>query len=130
MHYFYLMYIPMLHDAQPTRLASASDRSSKASHLSASESSASLMPAERLTSGYIEPAVNVSKIFSEQSGLPLSQIRSVRQAPSSVVTEQYLQARAASAPIYIQNMSATRTERISNLYADTPRFRNQIDILA
>ena len=61
---------------------------------------------------------------------PPSQIRSARQAPSTIVTEQYLQARAASGPVYIQNVSATRTERISNLYADAPRFRNQLDILA
>ena len=112
----------------PTRLASASDRSSKASHISAS-SSASLMPAERLTAGYIEPAENVSKIFSEQSGLPFSK-SGLFGRPLLCCYRTILQARAASAPIYIQNMSATRTERISNLYADTPRFRNQIDILA
>jgi len=62
--------------------------------------------------------------------LPISQIRSARQAPSTVLTEEYLKARSALGPVYIQNMSATRTERISNLYADAPRFRNQVDILA
>ena len=88
------------------------------------------MPSERQTAGYVEPPKPASRIFSEHSGLPVSQIRSARQAPSTVVTEQYLQARAALGPVYIQNMSATRTERISNLYADAPRFKNQIDILA
>ena len=120
----------MLHDPQPTRLSSASDVSSKILHRNTVDAGASLMPSERLTSGYIEPTENVSRIFSEHSGLPISQIRSARQAPSTIVTEQYLQARAASGPVYIQNVSATRAERISNLYAEAPRFRNQIDILA
>ena len=124
------MYVPMLHDAQPTRLAAATNRTTKAARPPALEDSARLMPVERQTNGYIEPAEPISRIFSEQSGLPISQIRSARQAPSAVVTEQYLQAKAASGPAYIQNVSATRTERISNLYADAPRFRNQIDILA
>ena len=120
----------MLHDAQPTRLATANERTSKSAQSATLADSASLMPVERQTSGYIEPSEPVSRIFSEHSGLPVSQIRSTRQAPSTIVTEQYLQARIASGPVYIQNVSATRTERISNLYADAPRFRNQIDILA
>ena len=88
------------------------------------------MPVERQTKRYVEPTDSVSRIFSEQSGLQISQIRSARQAPSAVVTEQFLQARAAYSPGYVQNMAATRAERISNLYAEAPRFRNQIDILA
>ena len=120
----------MLHDAQPTRLTSATERTSKSANSNAPSDSASLMPAERLTAGYIEPAKPISRIFSEHSGMPVSQIRSARQAPSTVVTEEYLKARASSGPVYIQNVGATRTERISNLYADAPRFKNQIDILA
>ena len=130
MHYFRNMYVPMLHDPQPTRLSSALNDSSKTVRRNTGDDGANLMPSERLTSGYIEPTENVSRIFSEHSGLPISQIRSARQAPSTIVTEQYLQARAASGPVYIQNVSATRAERISNLYAEAPRFRNQIDILA
>ena len=124
------MYAPMIHNAQPTRLAAATDRTSKSASYAALEDSASLMPVERQTNGFIEPAQPISRILSEHSGLPISQIRSARQAPSAIVTEQYLQARAASNPVYIQNMSATRAERISNSYSDAPRFRNQIDILA
>ena len=120
----------MLHDAQPTRLAAANERTSRTTRLPALEDSAKLMPVERQTNGYIEPAEPISRIFSEHSGLPISQIRSARQAPSAIVTEQYLRARAASGPVYIQNVSSTQTERISNSYADAPRFRNQIDILA
>ena len=120
----------MLHDTQPTRLTAATDRTSKSANSFASSDIASLMPSERQTSGYIEPAKSISRIFPDHSGMPISQIRSARQAPSAILTEQYLKARAASGPVYIQDMSATRSERISNLYADAPRFRNQIDILA
>ena len=125
-----VMYSPILQDAHTTRLTSAIERTSKSTRLASTTDIASLMPAERQTAGYIEPAKPISRIFSEHSGLPVSQIRSTRQAPSAILTEQYLKARAALGPVYIQNMSATRTERISNLYADAPRFRNQVDILA
>ena len=124
------MYAPILQDTQTTRLSSAIERTSKAARVPSATDSASLMPVERQTAGYIEPAEPISRIFSEHSGLPISQIRSARQAPSTVLTEEYLKARSALGPVYIQNMSATRTERISNLYADAPRFRNQVDILA
>jgi hypothetical protein len=33
-------------------------------------------------------------------------------------------------PEFQQNIMATRIQRTSNLYAETPRFRNQLDILA
>ena len=124
------MYVPMLHDAQPTRLATATNKSSKLAQPQDLAVSARLMPVERQTSRYVEAMEPISRIFSEHSGLPISQIRSNRQAPSTVVTEEYLRARAASSPVYIQNMSSTRTERISNSYADAPRFKNQIDIIA
>jgi len=124
------MYAPILQDTHTTRLSSAIERTSKAARVPSTTDSASLMPVERQTAGYIEPAEPISRIFSEHSGLPISQIRSARQAPSTVLTEEYLKARSALGPVYIQNMSSTRTERISNLYADAPRFRNQVDILA
>ena len=124
------MYVPMIPETQPTRLAAASPRTSKSADFHARVDSASLMPVERQTQRYVESAEPISRIFSEQSGMQMSQIRSARQAPSAVVTEQFLQARAAYSPGFVQNMAATRAERISNLYADAPRFRNQIDILA
>ena len=92
----------MIHDAQPTRLAAATDRTSKSASYAALKDSASLMPLERQSNAFIEPAQPISRIFSEHSGLPISQIRSARQAPSAIVTEQYLQARAASGPVYVR----------------------------
>ncbi|MDB2323965.1 hypothetical protein N9W44_00175 [Alphaproteobacteria bacterium] len=53
-----------------------------------------------------------------------------RQAPSSVSSEQFLAARSLMAPVFQHNVLATKMARISNLHAETPRFRDQIDILA
>ena len=57
-------------------------------------------------------------------------IASPRLAPSAISTEQALQSRALLMPEFKQSVLATRILRTSNLYADTPRFRNQLDILA
>ena len=57
-------------------------------------------------------------------------IVSPRLAPSTVSTEKALQARSLLAPEFQHNVMATRMQRTSNLLADMPRFRNQIDILA
>ena len=57
-------------------------------------------------------------------------ISSPRLAPSAISTEQALRARALMMPEFQQNIMATRIQRTSNLYAETPRFRNQLDILA
>jgi hypothetical protein len=57
-------------------------------------------------------------------------IASPRLAPSTISTEQALQARSQMAPEFQHNVMATRILRTSNLYAETPRFRNQLDILA
>ena len=60
---------------------------------------------------------------------PLS-IMSQRLAPSTISSERALEARSLMMPEFSHNVAATRALRISNLYADTPRFRNQLDILA
>ena len=57
-------------------------------------------------------------------------ITSPRLAPSAISTEQALQARSLLAPEFQHSMMSTRILRTSNLHAETPRFRNQLDILA
>lgn len=59
-----------------------------------------------------------------------SMIASPRLAPSAVTAEQALSSRVQMAPEFMHNVMATRMQRTSNLLADMPRFRNQIDILA
>jgi hypothetical protein len=53
-----------------------------------------------------------------------------RLAPSTVTAERALEARTLLAPQFQHNVMATRMARTSNLMADAPRFRNQLNILA
>jgi hypothetical protein len=53
-----------------------------------------------------------------------------RQAPSAVSSEQFLAARSLMAPAFQHNIMATKMARISNLHAEAPRFRDQVDLLA
>lgn len=53
-----------------------------------------------------------------------------RLAPSTVTTERALEARTLLAPQFQHNVMATRIARTSNLMADAPRFRSQLDVLA
>ena len=53
-----------------------------------------------------------------------------RQAPSAVSSEQFLAARSLMAPVFQHNILATKMARISNLHAEAPRFRDQVDLLA
>lgn len=57
-------------------------------------------------------------------------LASPRLAPSTVTSEQAIQSRTLLSPQFQHNMMATRIMRISNLLAEAPRFRNQLDILA
>lgn len=57
-------------------------------------------------------------------------IASPRLAPSTISTEEALASRVQMAPEFMHNVMATRMLRTSNMYADMPRFRNQLDILA
>ncbi len=100
------------------------------SAITSEQSSATFMPTQRQTTAGIEPLMASPKISAEQSSLALSQIRSKKQAPSAILTEQFLMARALLNPGYVHNSAATRAENISNLYKQTPRFHSQVDILA
>jgi len=75
------------------------------------------------------PAESTTAMHRQLPRQPVT-ITSPRLAPSAVSAEQALQSRALLAPEFKQNIMATRILRTSNLHAETPRFRNQIDILA
>jgi len=125
------MTLPMVHDTPITRLARSIDsQPHNVSPQATSAVTASGVPTDRQTSLGVEALMPAPHISAAMSGMQLSQIRSARQAPSAVVTESFLAARAASAPIYIQNQAALKAERISNMFSEAPRFRNQVDILA
>ena len=125
------MTLPMVQDTPITRLTRSIDSQPKSSlPTTTSVVTASDVPTDRQTSLGVEALISTPHISAAMSGMQLSQIRSTRQAPSAVVTESFLAARAASAPVYIQNQSALKAERISNMFSEAPRFRNQVDLLA
>ena len=124
------MLLPPIHDTPVTRLANSIDTSSRQRRIVSEQVNASDVPTEKQTTLGVDSLLSSPRISAEISGMALNQIRSVRQAPSAVITENFLAARALSMPGYVQNTASVRAERISNLYADVPRFRNQIDILA
>jgi hypothetical protein len=57
-------------------------------------------------------------------------VKTSSAAPSTVTAERALEARTLLGPQFQHNVMATRMARTSNLMADAPRFRNQLDILA
>lgn len=59
-----------------------------------------------------------------------AQIAHPNRAPSALPAEQFLFARQGLAPAYSHNIAATKIARISNLFADAPNFRSQLDIVA
>ena len=90
---------------------------------------ASAVPILRQTANGLLPAEATTAMHRQLPHQPVM-IASPRLAPSAVSAEQALQSRALLTPEFKQNMLATRILRTSNLHAETPRFRNQIDILA
>ncbi|MDA9825470.1 hypothetical protein N9D03_07570 [Alphaproteobacteria bacterium] len=61
---------------------------------------------------------------------PQALIYHPKQAPSAVTSENFLNARAMLSAGFTHNIAQTKIARISNLYRDAPRFRNDVDILA
>jgi hypothetical protein len=61
---------------------------------------------------------------------PQAWIYHPKQAPSAVTSENFLNARAMLSAGFTHNIAQTKIARISNLYRDAPRFRNDVDILA
>ncbi len=53
-----------------------------------------------------------------------------RGAPSAVLSENALRAKALGQRVFAHSEAATRYEFISNLRASEPRFRDQVDLLA
>lgn len=92
-------------------------------------SSASLMPIPRQTINGIEAAHPPARIVPDFSNMQHARIYSPRQAPSAITSENFLAARASLSPGFVHNAAQSNIARISNMYRDVPRFRNEIDIL-
>jgi len=92
-------------------------------------SSASLMPTPRQTPSGVEVIHPGSALQQNYQTMPQARIYHPKQAPSAIMSENFLAARAALNPGFVQNTAHTNIARVSNLYRDVPRFRNELDIL-
>jgi hypothetical protein len=91
---------------------------------------ANSVPSLRQTGYGLEPVGMINPPYKDYNQRPATVISHPRFAPSSVTSEQFFSARALLSPGYIHQSAASKIARISNLYADTPRFSQQVDILA
>ena len=78
----------------------------------------------------VAPSTQPFDLAREFHKKPLQQIYNPRHAPSAISSENFLAARALMSATFVHNIAMTKEARISNLYKDTPKFRDQIDILA
>ena len=92
-------------------------------------SGARTVPSDRQSAYGKTPVALAERMHQDYPQRPVM-ISSPRLAPSAISAEQALSARALMMPEFQQNIMATRIQRTSNLYAETPRFRHQLDILA
>jgi hypothetical protein len=92
-------------------------------------SSASLMPTPRQTVNGVEVIHPGSALQQNYQTMPHVRVYHPKQAPSAIMSENFLAARTALNPGFVQNIAQTNIARVSNLYKDIPRFRNELDIL-
>ena len=123
------MFIPPATDISPARQRQAENGSSEDLRGTAVTSSASLMPTPRQTVSGIEVMHPSSNLPQNYDAMPRARIYHPKQAPSAVLSENFLTARAALNPGFMQNVAQTNIARVSNLYRDVPQFKNALDIL-
>ena len=90
---------------------------------------ASLMPTPRQTVNGVEVIHPGSALQQNYQTMPHVRVYHPKQAPSAIMSENFLAARTALNPGFVQNIAQTNIARVSNLYKDIPRFRNELDIL-
>ena len=123
------MYIPPHNDLVPPRLSRPEKSPSQSSSGSSTPMTASLMPTERQTINGVDILHSSNHLGSNYPNMPHARIYHPRQAPSAVLSENFLQARAGLNPGLIHNGVQTNIARVSNLYKDVPQFKNTLDIL-
>ena len=123
------MYIPPHNDLVPPRLPRPEKSPSQSSSGSSTPMTASLMPTERQTINGVDILHPSNHLGSNYPNMPHARIYHPRQAPSAVLSENFLQARAGLNPGLVHNGVQTNIARVSNLYKDVPQFKNTLDIL-
>ena len=88
------------------------------------------VPNYRSENKTVGPTSQLSNLAKEFHQKPLVQIYNPRQAPSAISSENFLAARALMSGAFVHNAASTKESRVSNLYKEAPKFREQIDILA
>ena len=123
------MYIPPHNDLVPPRVSRPEKSPSQSSSGSSTPMTASLMPTERQTINGVDVLHASNHLGSNYPNMPHARIYHPRQAPSAVLSENFLQARAGLNPGLVHNGLQTNIARVSNLYKDVPQFKNTLDIL-
>ena len=123
------MFIPPSTDISPARQRQAENGSSEDLRGTAATTSASLVPTLRQTVSGVEVIHPSSNLPQNYHAMPRARIYHPKQAPSAVMSENFLTARAALNPGFMQNVAQTNIARVSNLYRDIPEFKNDLDIL-
>ena len=113
----------------PARQRQAENGPSEGLRGTAVTSSASLVPTLRQTVSGVEAIHTSSNLPQNYHSMPQARIYHPKQAPSAVMSENFLTARAALNPGFMQNVAQTNIARVSNLYRDIPEFKNDLDIL-
>jgi hypothetical protein len=124
------MFIPPATEISPARQRQAENGPSEGLRGAAAPSTASLVPTLRQTVSGVEVLHPSSNLPQNYHSMPQARIYHPKQAPSAVMSENFLTARAALNPGFMQNVAQTNIARVSNLYRDIPEFKNDLDILA
>ena len=123
------MYTMPHTELTPPALARPEKSLSQSPSGSATPLSASLMPNERQTISGVDVLHSSNNLGSNYPNMPHARIYHPRQAPSAILSENFLQARASLNPGLVHNSLQTNIARLSNLYRDVPQFKNTLDIL-
>ena len=123
------MFIPPQTEAPSAGKAKPVSGQANAVTTGSGMSSANLMPTPRQTINGIEAVHPPARTVPDFSNMQHARIYSPRQAPSAITSENFLAARASLSPGFVHNAAQSNIARISNMYRDAPRFRNEIDIL-
>lgn len=121
------MILPVPHNAAPTLAETTAP--GRIELLRPLPTSASDMPTTSAAAVSLAPLYHTFDLNREFHKKPIQQVYNSRQAPSAVTTENFLAARALMTDAFVHDIASTKRDRISDLYSDTPRYQNCLDIL-
>ena len=123
------MITPKQTDVRPIAPSKPVSAEGSAVETGSINSSANVMPTLALPANGNEEISPSARVLPDFANLQHAKIYSPRQAPSAVTSENFLAARASLSPGFVHNAAHSNIARISDMYRDAPRFRNEIDIL-